>query len=103
MVLLRAGATVSSLQSQLQGFRENLATVVEERNGLRRDLAQKHQELEVRMSTINQVKKIGRRYKTQYEDLKAEHDKVRNIKGPGISTAFVFKYQTQIYRWQEVR
>lgn len=26
--------------------------------------------------TITQVKKIGRRYKSQYEELKAQHDKV---------------------------
>ena len=77
VVLLRAGATVSGLQSQLQGLRENMGKVSEERNQLKRDLELKNQELEGRMSTINQVKKIGRRYKTQYEDLKAVHDKVK--------------------------
>ena len=76
-LLLRAGATVSGLQSQVQGLRENMSKVCDERNLLKRDLEQKNQELEGKMSTINQVKKIGRRYKTQYEDLKAEHEKVK--------------------------
>lgn len=72
----RVGTTVSGLQSQVQSLRENVGKVSEERNGLKRDLDQKVQELQERVNTIIQVKKIGRRYKTQYDDLKAEHDKV---------------------------
>ncbi|KAK0150428.1 Nucleoprotein TPR [Merluccius polli] len=72
----RAGTTVSGLQSQVQSLRENMGKVSEERNTLKRDLDQKNQELQERVNTITQVKKIGRRYKTQYDDLKTEHDKM---------------------------
>uniref|UniRef100_A0A667WHZ1 Nucleoprotein TPR n=1 Tax=Myripristis murdjan TaxID=586833 RepID=A0A667WHZ1_9TELE len=37
----------------------------------------KNQDLQEKMRTITQVKKIGRRYKTQYDELKVEYDKVR--------------------------
>lgn len=33
-------------------------------------------DIQEKVKTITQVKKIGRRYKTQYEELKAKHDKV---------------------------
>uniref|UniRef100_A0A667W9N7 Nucleoprotein TPR n=1 Tax=Myripristis murdjan TaxID=586833 RepID=A0A667W9N7_9TELE len=35
----------------------------------------KNQDLQEKMRTITQVKKIGRRYKTQYDELKVEYDK----------------------------
>uniref|UniRef100_A0A8C5I1V1 Nucleoprotein TPR n=1 Tax=Gouania willdenowi TaxID=441366 RepID=A0A8C5I1V1_GOUWI len=46
------------------------------RNSLKRELATKNQELQDKGRTITQVKKIGRRYKTQYDELKVEHDKL---------------------------
>lgn len=42
----------------------------------RRGLETKNQELQEKLRTINQVKKIGRRYKTQYDELKVKHDTV---------------------------
>ncbi|KAJ3600175.1 hypothetical protein NHX12_034125 [Muraenolepis orangiensis] len=72
----RFGTVVSSLQSQVLSLRENIGKVSEERNTLKRDLDQRNQEILERVNTIIQVKKIGRRYKTQYDDLKAEHDKM---------------------------
>uniref|UniRef100_A0A3Q1J5W5 Nucleoprotein TPR n=1 Tax=Anabas testudineus TaxID=64144 RepID=A0A3Q1J5W5_ANATE len=56
--------------------------VTDERNTLKREVDTKNQELLEKVRTITQVKKIGRRYKTQYEELKVEHDKVRAAAGP---------------------
>lgn len=72
----RTNVLTSSIQGQLQNVRENMGKVTEERNTMKRELETKTQELQEKMRTINQVKKIGRRYKTQYEELKVEHDKV---------------------------
>lgn len=44
---------------------------------LKKEVETKNQELLEKGRTITQVKKIGRRYKTQYDELKLEHDKVR--------------------------
>lgn len=68
---------MTSLQSQLTALRENLGKLTAERDGAKRDLEAKNHDLQERLKTITQVKKIGRRYKTQYEELKEEHDKVR--------------------------
>uniref|UniRef100_A0A667WIE2 Nucleoprotein TPR n=1 Tax=Myripristis murdjan TaxID=586833 RepID=A0A667WIE2_9TELE len=53
-------------------------------NSLKRELEVKNQDLQEKMRTITQVKKIGRRYKTQYDELKVEYDKVRE---PGSTYA----------------
>uniref|UniRef100_A0A667WHW8 Nucleoprotein TPR n=1 Tax=Myripristis murdjan TaxID=586833 RepID=A0A667WHW8_9TELE len=45
-------------------------------NSLKRELEVKNQDLQEKMRTITQVKKIGRRYKTQYDELKVEYDKI---------------------------
>lgn len=66
----------TSLQSQIQNLRENLSKITDERNSLKKEMVTKNQELQEKVRTITQVKKIGRRYKTQYEELKVEHDKV---------------------------
>ncbi len=44
---------------------------------LTKEVEAKHQELQEKVRTVTQVKKIGRRYKTQYDELKIQHDKVR--------------------------
>uniref|UniRef100_UPI003AADA419 translocated promoter region b, nuclear basket protein n=1 Tax=Centroberyx gerrardi TaxID=166262 RepID=UPI003AADA419 len=72
----RSGGSVTSLQSQVQSLRDNTNKITEERNSLKRDVDVKNQELQEKMRTITQVKKIGRRYKTQYDELKVEHDKL---------------------------
>lgn len=73
----RTSNTVTSLQSQLTALRENLGKLTGERDAAKRDLDAKNHDLQEKLKTITQVKKIGRRYKTQYEELKEEHDKVR--------------------------
>lgn len=52
--------------------------VTEERNSLKRELDTKNHDIQEKLRTITQVKKIGRRYKTQYDELKVDHDKVRS-------------------------
>uniref|UniRef100_A0A671WIG9 Nucleoprotein TPR n=1 Tax=Sparus aurata TaxID=8175 RepID=A0A671WIG9_SPAAU len=61
----------TSLQSQMQNLRENISKVTDERNTLKKEAETKNQELQEKVRTITQVKKIGRRYKTQYDELKA--------------------------------
>uniref|UniRef100_A0A8C8G981 Nucleoprotein TPR n=1 Tax=Oncorhynchus tshawytscha TaxID=74940 RepID=A0A8C8G981_ONCTS len=65
----RTHASVITAQSQAQNLKENLGKVTTERDA-------KHLDIQEKCKTITQVKKIGRRYKTQYEELKVQHDKV---------------------------
>lgn len=68
---------MTMLQSQVQNLRENLGKVMVERDNLKKDQEAKNLDIQEKLKTITQVKKIGRRYKTQYEELKVEYDKVR--------------------------
>uniref|UniRef100_A0A4W5PL87 Nucleoprotein TPR n=1 Tax=Hucho hucho TaxID=62062 RepID=A0A4W5PL87_9TELE len=72
----RSGGSVTSLQSQVQMLREGLGKVSSERDALKRSVEAMNVDIQEKFRTITQVKKIGRRYKTQYEELKVEHDKV---------------------------
>lgn len=66
----------TSLQSQIQSLRDSINKITEERTELKKEADNMTQELQNKLRTITQVKKIGRRYKTQYEELKVKHDKV---------------------------
>ncbi|XP_035593045.1 nucleoprotein TPR-like isoform X2 [Oncorhynchus keta] len=72
----RSGGSVTSLQSQVQILREGLGKVSSERDALRRDVEAKNLDIQEKFRTITQVRKIGRRYKAQYDELKVEHDKM---------------------------
>ncbi|KAK2835272.1 hypothetical protein Q5P01_015756 [Channa striata] len=74
-----------TLQMQIQSLRENLSKIADDRSSLKKDLDAKNQELQEKVRTITQVKKIGRRYKTQYEELKVEHDRLVNEAAAGPS------------------
>ncbi|XP_029938287.1 translocated promoter region b, nuclear basket protein isoform X2 [Salarias fasciatus] len=74
--MARANNLTTSLQNQIQNLRDNMTKMTDERNDLKRELETKNQELQEKVKTITQVKKIGRRYKTQYDELKLEHDKL---------------------------
>ncbi|XP_029309267.1 nucleoprotein TPR-like, partial [Cottoperca gobio] len=74
--LARSSASSNSAQSQLQALRDSVARLTSERDGLKKDLETKNSDILEKNRTITQVKKIGRRYKTQYEELKALHDKL---------------------------
>uniref|UniRef100_A0A8C8I113 Nucleoprotein TPR n=1 Tax=Oncorhynchus tshawytscha TaxID=74940 RepID=A0A8C8I113_ONCTS len=67
----RSGGSVTSLQSQVQILREGLGKVSSERDALRRDVEAKNLDIQEKFRTITQVRKIGRRYKAQYDELKA--------------------------------
>lgn len=73
----RTNNLTTSLQSQIQMVRDNMNKITDERNTLKKILDSKNQDLLEKARTITQVKKIGRRYKTQYDELKVEHDRVR--------------------------
>ncbi|XP_073332278.1 translocated promoter region b, nuclear basket protein isoform X2 [Pagrus major] len=73
---VRTNNLTTSLQSQMQNLRDNISKVTDERNMLKKEVETKNQELQEKVRTITQVKKIGRRYKTQYDELKVEHDKM---------------------------
>uniref|UniRef100_A0AAQ5YRW1 Nucleoprotein TPR n=1 Tax=Amphiprion ocellaris TaxID=80972 RepID=A0AAQ5YRW1_AMPOC len=72
----RTSNFTTSLQNQIQNLRDNTSKITDERNTLKKELETKNQELQEKARTITQVKKIGRRYKTQYDELKVEHDKL---------------------------
>ncbi|RXN01788.1 Nucleoprotein TPR [Acipenser ruthenus] len=74
--IARLHASVSTAQSQVSSLRENLGKVSTEKETLHKDLEAKALDIQEKAKTITQVKKIGRRYKTQYEELKAQHDKL---------------------------
>ncbi|GLD49770.1 nucleoprotein TPR, partial [Lates japonicus] len=74
--LTRSSNQTTSLQSQIQNLRDSVNKITEERNTLKTELDTKNHELQEKVRTITQVKKIGRRYKTQYDELKVEHDKM---------------------------
>ncbi|KAK1164025.1 hypothetical protein AOXY_G16008 [Acipenser oxyrinchus oxyrinchus] len=74
--IARLHASVSTAQSQVSGLRENLGKVSAEKETLQKDLEAKALDIQEKAKTITQVKKIGRRYKTQYEELKAHHDRL---------------------------
>ncbi|KAM7409722.1 hypothetical protein PAMA_001286 [Pampus argenteus] len=72
----RTNNLTTSLQTQIQNLRDNMSKITDERNLLKKEVETKNQELQEKVRTITQVKKIGRRYKTQYDELKVEHDKI---------------------------
>uniref|UniRef100_A0A803TS71 Nucleoprotein TPR n=1 Tax=Anolis carolinensis TaxID=28377 RepID=A0A803TS71_ANOCA len=63
-------------QNLVQTLREDVAKSKAEKEALQKELEIKVADIQEKVKTITQVKKIGRRYKTQYEELKAQHDKV---------------------------
>uniref|UniRef100_A0A3Q4C0N2 Uncharacterized protein n=1 Tax=Mola mola TaxID=94237 RepID=A0A3Q4C0N2_MOLML len=63
-------------QNQLQGLRDSMTCVISERDKLNKELENKNSDILDKNKTITQVKKIGRRYKNQFEEIKAQHDKV---------------------------
>uniref|UniRef100_A0A8D0AU39 Nucleoprotein TPR n=1 Tax=Sander lucioperca TaxID=283035 RepID=A0A8D0AU39_SANLU len=74
--LARSSASSNSAQSQLQALRDSVARLTAERDTLKKDVETQKADILEKNKTITQVKKIGRRYKTQYEELKVQHDKV---------------------------
>uniref|UniRef100_A0A669EK80 Nucleoprotein TPR n=1 Tax=Oreochromis niloticus TaxID=8128 RepID=A0A669EK80_ORENI len=78
----RTNNLTASLQNQIQSLRDSMSKITEEKNGLQKEMETKNLELQEKMRTIAQIKKIGRRYRTQYDELKVAHDKVLAAAGP---------------------
>ncbi|XP_062251607.1 translocated promoter region b, nuclear basket protein [Platichthys flesus] len=72
----RSSNLTTTLQGQITNLRDSMGKITEERNLLKTDVMTRNQEIQEKMRTIMQVKKIGRRYKTQYDELKVDHDKM---------------------------
>ncbi|XP_062836814.1 nucleoprotein TPR isoform X2 [Anolis carolinensis] len=74
--IARSNASLTTSQNLVQTLREDVAKSKAEKEALQKELEIKVADIQEKVKTITQVKKIGRRYKTQYEELKAQHDKV---------------------------
>uniref|UniRef100_A0AAX7V393 Nucleoprotein TPR n=1 Tax=Astatotilapia calliptera TaxID=8154 RepID=A0AAX7V393_ASTCA len=68
--LHRTNNLTASLQNQIQSLRDSMSKITEDKNGLQKEIETKNHELQEKMRTIAQIKKIGRRYRTQYDELK---------------------------------
>ncbi|KAM6219193.1 nucleoprotein TPR isoform 2-T2 [Rhynchocyon petersi] len=74
--IARSNASLTNNQNLIQSLREDLNKMRTEKENIQKDLDAKLLDIQEKVKTITQVKKIGRRYKTQYEELKAQQDKV---------------------------
>ncbi|XP_063796301.1 nucleoprotein TPR [Pseudophryne corroboree] len=74
--IARLNAAQNTSQSQCQSAKEEAAKLKTEKETLQKELDAKVADIQEKIKTITQVKKIGRRYKTQYEELKIQHDKL---------------------------
>lgn len=77
----------------MQNLQDSLGKVTTERDNLKKELEAKTVDIQEKLKTITQVKKIGRRYKTQYEELKEQHDKV-HCSVWWFSFFYIFTYLT---------
>ncbi|KAM4623655.1 nucleoprotein TPR-like [Polymixia lowei] len=101
--LARSSASSNSAQSQLQALRDSVARLTAERDSAKKDQESKANDILEKNKTITQVKKIGRRYKTQYEELKAQHDKLveETAAKPGSEAGPSQEVQQELTRVQE--
>ncbi|XP_039891459.1 translocated promoter region b, nuclear basket protein [Simochromis diagramma] len=74
--VVRTNNLTASLQNQIQSLRDSMSKITEDKNGLQKEIETKNHELQEKIRTIAQIKKIGRRYRTQYDELKVAHDKL---------------------------
>ncbi|XP_069823533.1 nucleoprotein TPR isoform X2 [Dendropsophus ebraccatus] len=74
--IARLNASLNTSQSQGQNAKEENLKLKNEKENLQKELNAKITDIQEKIKTITQVKKIGRRYKTQYEELKVQHDKL---------------------------
>ncbi|XP_067846585.1 translocated promoter region b, nuclear basket protein isoform X3 [Heptranchias perlo] len=72
----RLNASSSVSQRDVQTLKSELTRVTVDRDKLKQEMLARVADIQEKNKTITQVKKIGRRYKTQYEELKAQYDKV---------------------------
>ncbi|KAM7046735.1 nucleoprotein TPR isoform 3-T3 [Acridotheres tristis] len=72
----RTNASLTASQNLVQSLKDEVTKIRTEKDTLQKELDAKVADIQEKVKTITQVKKIGRRYKTQYEELKAQHDKM---------------------------
>ncbi|NXR18425.1 TPR protein, partial [Cinclus mexicanus] len=72
----RTNASLTASQNLVQTLKDEVTKIRTEKDNLQKELDAKMADIQEKVKTITQVKKIGRRYKTQYEELKAQHDKM---------------------------
>lgn len=70
--IARSNASLTNNQNLIQSLKEDLSKVRTEKESIQKDLDAKVIDIQEKVKTITQVKKIGRRYKTQFEELKAQ-------------------------------
>lgn len=76
LLSFRTNASLTTSQNLVQSLKDEVTKIWTEKDTLQKELDAKVADIQEKVKTITQVKKIGRRYKTQYEELKAQHDKV---------------------------
>ncbi|KAK2496254.1 hypothetical protein MC885_012723 [Smutsia gigantea] len=77
--IARSNASLTNSQNLIQSLKEDLNKVRTEKETIQKELDAKVIDIQEKVKTITQVKKIGRRYKTQYEELKAQQDKEQHV------------------------
>ncbi|KAJ7427645.1 Nucleoprotein TPR [Willisornis vidua] len=75
-MLHKTNASLTTSQNLVQSLKDEVTKIRTEKDTLQKELDAKVADIQEKVKTITQVKKIGRRYKTQYEELKAQHDKM---------------------------
>ncbi|XP_051854727.1 nucleoprotein TPR isoform X2 [Antechinus flavipes] len=98
--IARSNASLTTSQNLIQNLREELNKMRTEKETLQKDLEAKVADIQEKVKTITQVKKIGRRYKTQYEELKAQHDKVMET---SQSSGELLEQQVSVHEVQELK
>ncbi|XP_044531711.1 nucleoprotein TPR isoform X3 [Gracilinanus agilis] len=98
--IARSNASLTTSQNLIQNLREELNKMRTEKESLQKDLEAKVSDIQEKVKTITQVKKIGRRYKTQYEELKAQHDKVMET---SQSVGEPLEQQMSVHEVQELK
>ncbi|XP_028328136.1 nucleoprotein TPR-like [Gouania willdenowi] len=101
--LARSNASSNSAQSQLQALKDSVTRLSSERESQKKELAIKNHDILEKNRTITQVKKIGRRYKMQYEELKVQYDKLvaETAAKPGSDAAPSQEVQQDLNKAQE--
>ncbi|KAM7106097.1 nucleoprotein TPR isoform 4-T4 [Ciconia maguari] len=74
--IARTNASLTTSQNLVQSLKDEVTKIRTEKDTLQKEVDAKVADIQEKVKTITQVKKIGRRYKTQYEELKAQHDKM---------------------------
>uniref|UniRef100_A0AAY4CUA7 Nucleoprotein TPR n=1 Tax=Denticeps clupeoides TaxID=299321 RepID=A0AAY4CUA7_9TELE len=92
----RTQTSYTTAQSQVQSLQDSLSKATAERDNIKKDLEAKVLDIQEKAKTITQVKKIGRRYKTQYEELKEQHDKMLRSMATKQSQELEVQLQSQI-------